>query len=37
MNSPSFNADATQRLEVVFEQGPNHINTTNKTGFWGSM
>jgi len=31
MNCPSCNSDNTQRLEVVFEQGTNHINTTSST------
>ncbi len=31
MNCPGCNSDATQRLEVIFEQGTNHINTTSKT------
>jgi len=31
MNCPSCNSENTQRLEVIFEHGTDHITTTSKT------
>jgi hypothetical protein len=31
MNCPSCGSDNTQRLEIIFEQGTNNIETTSKT------